>query len=49
MESTLQQAILKVVDRLKAEPEFYGTFSLVFQAGKVHIVRVEETHKITPP
>jgi hypothetical protein len=46
MDVTLQAAIVKIMDKLT--PEFYGTISLSIQAGKVHVVKTEQTEKISP-
>lgn len=45
MDKTLQWAIAKILDRL--HPNFHGTITLFFQAGKLQTVKTEETDK--PP
>ncbi len=43
MDRRFQWAISKILDALS--PKFYGTFTLTFQAGKLHTVKMEKTDK----
>lgn len=43
MDKSLQWAIRQIMEKL--HPKFYGSFTLVFQAGVLQCVKTEQTEK----
>jgi len=41
MDLKIQWAIAKILDKIT--PKFYGSITLVFQAGKLHCIKTEQT------
>lgn len=44
MDKKIQLALSKMLDTLS--PDFYGSFTLTFQAGKLHCLKTEQTDKL---
>lgn len=43
MDKSLQWAISRIMDTIT--PSFHGTFTLSFQAGKIHYMKIEKTER----
>lgn len=43
MDAKLQWAIAQILKKLN--PTFYGSITLVFQAGSLHCIKTEQTEK----
>lgn len=43
MDKRLQWAIAQIMKKIN--PEFYGSVTLVFQAGTLHCIKTEQTEK----